>query len=111
MNSSIRLKMGTLEHPKLVKLSRRLDLQGVIALLRLWIWTAQNRPSGVLYGMDEEDIEIAARWKGESGKLHVALVSLRLLECMGKVYKLHDWQEHSEQEQCSSSMGAKRHVG
>ena len=68
MNSDIRLSIGFLDHPKTVKLQRQLGEAGVLSLLRLWLWAAQNRPSGILIGMDEDDIEIAARWEeGERG--------------------------------------------
>ena len=57
MNSDIRLSVGFFDHPKIIKLERQLGLEGVTALLRLWLWAAQNRPSGILSGMDGEDIE------------------------------------------------------
>mgnify|MGYP000243346383 CR=1 FL=1 len=60
MNRDIRLSVGFFDHPKIIKLERQLGYEGVIALIRLWLWVAQNRPSGLLSGMDDEDIAIAA---------------------------------------------------
>ena len=57
MNSDIRLSIGFLDHPKTVKLQRQLGDAGILSLLRLWLWTAQNRPSGILIGMDDDDID------------------------------------------------------
>ena len=95
MNSDIRLSVGFFDHPKIIKLERQLGLEGVTALLRLWLWTAQNRPSGVLSGMDEEDIEIAARWSGEPGAFNGVVTRLRLLDAVGDSLHIHDWQEHN----------------
>ncbi|MDD2966625.1 MAG: hypothetical protein PHN64_03900 [Desulfovibrionaceae bacterium] len=94
MNTDIRLSVEFFDHPKVVKLKRRLGLEGVFALQMLWVWAAQSRPDGVLSGMDEEDIEIAARWDGEEGRLLEALVSLRFIDSEGGEYILHGWEEH-----------------
>jgi hypothetical protein len=95
MNTDIRLSVGFFDHPKTIKLERQLGLPGVVALIRLWVWAAQNRPSGVLSGMDEEDIEIAARWNGEQGAFNAVITSLKLLDCVDGIHHIHDWQEHN----------------
>lgn len=95
MNSDIRLSVGFFDHPKIIKLERQLGLEGVTALLRLWLWAAQNRPSGILSGMDAEDIEIAARWKGVQGEFNGVVTRLKLLDTVGKICRIHDWQEHN----------------
>ena len=95
MNSDIRLSVGFFDHPKIIKLERQLGLEGVAALLRLWLWAAQNRPSGILSGMDEEDIEIAARWKGEARAFNGVITRLKLLDTVSGIFQIHDWQEHN----------------
>ena len=95
MNSDIRLSVGFFDHPKTIKLERQLGHEGVIALMRLWLWAAQNRPSGILTGMDEDDIEIAARWNGEARAFNAVTTRLKLLDKVGGVYQIHDWQEHN----------------
>jgi len=95
MNTDIRLSVGFFDHPKTIKLERQLGLPGVVSLIRLWLWAAQNRPSGVLSGMDEEDIEIAARWNGEQGAFNAVATAVRFFDCVDGVYHIHDWQAHN----------------
>jgi hypothetical protein len=95
MNRDIRLSVGFFDHPKIIKLERQLGHEGVIALMRLWLWAAQNRPSGLLSGMDDEDIAIAARWNGDATAFKDFITCLKLLDTVGDVYQIHDWQEHN----------------
>ena len=95
MNSDIRLSIGFLDHPKTVKLQRQLGEAGVLSLLRLWLWSAQNRPSGILIGMDEDDIEIAARWEGEKGAFNAVATRLRFLDTLEGTYRIHNWTERN----------------
>ena len=95
MNSDIRLSVGFFDHPKIIKLERQLGHEGVIALMRLWLWVAQNRPSGLLSGMDDEDIAIAARWNGEATAFKDVMTRLRLLDVVDGACQIHDWQEHN----------------
>ena len=50
MNADIRISVGFPNHPKTVKLDRRLGFQGIRSLRALWTWAAQNRPDGNLGG-------------------------------------------------------------
>lgn len=100
--SDIRLSVDFFQHPKTIKLQRRLGLEGVKALLSLWMWAAQNRPDGVLSDLDSEDIEIAAGWirsdpAGSDQDLDLisTLVALRWLDEDNGTYSLHDWIEHN----------------
>lgn len=109
MNSDIRLSIGFLDHPKTVKLQRQLSDAGVLALLRLWLWAAQNRPSGILVGMDEDDIEIAARWDGEKGSFNAVATRLRFLDKLDGTYRIHNWKErNSWQSDAERRSGASR---
>ncbi|HAO34035.1 MAG TPA: hypothetical protein DCQ84_13935 [Candidatus Competibacteraceae bacterium] len=94
MNKDIRLSVKFFEHPKTIKLERRLGIQGVKALIKLWMWAALNKPEGDL-GHDAEDIEIAAQWSGEPELFSKALVDLRWLDHIDGRYRLHDWIEHN----------------
>ena len=94
MNIDIRLSLEFFDHPKVGKLEKRLGLEGVFCLLKLWAWTAKNRSGGKLAGLDEEDVEFAARWNGEDGKLVATLLDLRLLEEQDGVFFIHDWEDH-----------------
>lgn len=102
MNTDIRLSVGFWEHPKTVKLIRRLGLEGVRSLQVLWLWATQNRPDGVLSSMDAEDIEIAAKWSGEPTALYTVLTELRFIDTTNAsddscqvVNLLHGWAEHN----------------
>ena len=106
MNADIRISVGFPNHPKTVKLDRRLGFQGIRSLLALWTWAAQNRPDGDLGGangrctvvrrpLDEEDIEIAAQWPGEPGLFVATLVALGWLDRTERGYLLHEWQQHN----------------
>lgn len=95
--SDIRLEVSWRDHPKRKKLRRRVGADGVLALLDLWLWTAQNRPDGVLTGLTAEDVEIAAQWQGTPGALVAALLddAIRLIEQdeVGTL-RIHGWDEH-----------------
>lgn len=93
MNQDIRLSVKFFDHPKTIKLERRLGVEGVESLLCLWLWTAQNRPSGVLSEMNQEDVERVARWKGLDGELIRVLIQLEWLDfdSVDKQYSVHNW--------------------
>lgn len=79
---------------KTEKLTRLLGLEGPVALQRLWFFAAKNRLEGILHDMDEIDIEIAAKWKGEEGKFVEAVLAVRFLDKSGSVYAIHNWSQH-----------------
>lgn len=96
MNKDIRISITFSDHPKTVKLMRRVGAEGVLCLLRLWGYAAQYRPAGSLVGMSDEDIEIAAGWKGDLGAWVQAAVEVRYFDRdeNGEIL-LHDWAEHN----------------
>lgn len=96
MNTDFRVHVDFFDHFKTIKLERQLGPEGVIALMRLWAWSAKNRPDGVLSGMDADDIEIAARWNGVQRAFNDVITSLRFLDCVDGKYRLHDWKDHNE---------------
>lgn len=95
MNVDIRIAVDFWHHPKTKKLIRRLGLEGARSLQILWTWTAANRPSGVLSGMDEEDIELAADWQGDVGAFISALKEMHWIDKTSEGYALHEWIEHN----------------
>ncbi len=95
MNTDIRLSTEFWDHPKTVKLERRLGLQGPKSLQILWAWAAKYHADGRLEGEDIEAIEIAAKWPGNESTFVETLVSLRWLDQDGDTFCLHDWQEHN----------------
>lgn len=91
----IRLHTDFLNHPKTVKLKKRLGADGVLSLISLWLWCAGAKPDGKLDGLDVEDIEIAAGWTGENGKFFAELVSLAWIDETETGYTLHAWTERN----------------
>lgn len=95
MNTDIRISVTFLQNPKIKKLERRIGLEGLKALLALWIWTAQNKPTGDLAGLDDESVEMAADWAGDEGAFVQTLKALRLLDGEECSYSIHDWVENN----------------
>jgi hypothetical protein len=90
-----RISTALPRHPKTVKLQRRLGAPGCWSLLCLFLWVAENRPTGDLEGMSVEDIEIAANWPGDPGDFVRTLAEVRFLDGQEGAYKIHDWAEHN----------------
>lgn len=95
MSTDIRINTSFLQHPKTIKLRKRLGDGAVLSMLSLWCFVAQNRPEGALLGMDEEDIEISAQWLGENGMFVDTLIDLQWLDKKDGVYHIHDWAENN----------------
>jgi len=95
MNKDFRIAVGFIDHPKTKKLIRACGDVGLVCYIRLLGFVAQNKWTGELAGMTEDDIEIAAGWSGEPGAFLAALVSVRFLDETGGQYSVHDWTEHN----------------
>ena len=91
----IRVDVNFFKHPKTIKLERQCGLDGIKCLLILWMWAASNRPEGDLKGINEEDIELVAEWRGEKGALLAALTGLRWLDAADGQYSLHNWADRN----------------
>jgi hypothetical protein len=94
MADDARISTAFPHHHKTVKLERRLGAAGFRALIRLWLWTADNRCDGDLRDMTVEDIEIAADWSGDAGAFVGTLVEVGFLDGGDGCYWLHDWADH-----------------
>lgn len=95
MADDARISTALPRHPKTVKLQRRLEAPGCWSLVCLFLWVAENRPTGDLEGMSGEDIEIAATWPGNTGDFVRTLAEVRFLDGQEGAYKIHDWAEHN----------------
>ena len=96
MNKDFKISVTFPDHPKTIKLVRRLGETGPLHLIWFWAWVAANKPTGRLEGMDNEDIAIAARWPGDTDEFVDALVNLRWLDRDGDDLVVHDWAEHNQ---------------
>ena len=94
MNKDIRLLTTFPRHPKSIKLKRILGTWEPVIVL--WLWAAENKPSGDLKGMENEDIAIAANWQDDPLLLIDALLKVRFLENTDNgAYCLHGWKKHN----------------
>jgi hypothetical protein len=94
MADDARISTAFPNHPKTVKLLRRLGEGGPLGLVYLWCWAADNKFDGDLSGMSVEDIEIVSGWKGKTGAFVSELVDVGFLDGAEGRYQLHDWVEH-----------------
>lgn len=90
--TDIRIQDTFFDNRKIVKLKRRLGPDALLCLIRLWMYTAKNAPKGILFDMDDDDIEIAACWQGGHGEFVHALVDLALLDKDNGIAQIHDWE-------------------
>ena len=96
MNTDIRVDVGFLDHWKTETLISECGADSVLSLIRIWIFAAQNKPTGKLDGIKTTMIERVAKWRGEGGKLLNCLTDLRFIEQDADgVWCLHDWAEHN----------------
>lgn len=96
MNTDIRVDVGFLDHWKTDTLISELGESAVLALMRIWIFAAQNKPDGMLTGIQESTIERIAKWRGEPRSLTKLLVELRFIEKdEAGTWVLHDWERHN----------------
>lgn len=66
-----------------------------MALINLWLVSAQTRSEGTLHGMDETDIALEAQWAGDPHELVKTLLDIGWLEKNGSgIFYLHDWKKH-----------------
>ena len=94
MNSDIRLSTSFFNHPKTIKLQRRLGGDGVVCLLRLWSFAAVNNPDGDLSNRDDEDLIIASGWQKDESEFITNLTEIGFLEKTENGYLIHDWEVH-----------------
>ena len=93
------MKLNTINHPKLLRLRRRLSIPtwGAVGLLEsLWHLTAQHAKDGAIgKTFTNEDIANAIGWEGCPNNLIEAFVSSGWLDmCESNRLLVHDWHEH-----------------
>lgn len=94
MNKDIRVLTTFPRHPKTIKLKRLLGTWEPI--ITLWLWCAENRPTGDLSGLEPDDLAIAAGWNDDPKSLIDALLNVRFIETTNNgAYCLHGWEEHN----------------
>ena len=79
MPTDIRVAITCADHPKTIKLMRRLGDGSFWNLIKFWCFVAANKPSGDISCLDSEDIEIGAGWAGEHDTFYKALLDLKFI--------------------------------
>ncbi len=94
----IRLDAGFFDHPKTKRLMRRLGLEGVVALIKLWIYASRYFPKGILTGLTAADVAEGAEWPGGPEAFISALVDAGgpgkagFLDAVDGTFVLHNWK-------------------
>ena len=96
-NLDFRLSVDYWDHPKIVKLVRRLGVDAAVSHQRLLGFARKEKTSGRLDSMTNEDIAIAAKWQGGAEEFVVTLLELRLLDQPAgtKDLEIHNWAHHN----------------
>ncbi len=80
------------EHPKTLMLIGLIGSTADVYPPRLWRWCALYARNGFVAG-GAPQVESAVKWKGQSGRLHSAMVESGFIERDGKT--VHGWREHA----------------
>lgn len=91
MVSDIRLSVEFFHSLNTRKLLRLLGAEGVIALLKIWIYAANHHPTGNLEGILDDDLATVADWPGEPGALVAALEASGYVLRNSEGFSLRDW--------------------
>lgn len=96
MNVDVRLQVGYLRHPKIVRLRAKLGDAAVLAVLEMWLYATQHASTDGVLALDAEQIEAVAGWNGEPGALVDELVHLGLLDEASHGLGVHNWELHNK---------------
>lgn len=99
MNTDARVAITFRTHVKRKRLQRKLGHAGPLALLDLWLWAAEHRPTGDFTGLLKEEIAEAAGWPERRADRLIATLlepDTRFLDqdAAGNL-RLHDWERHN----------------
>jgi len=95
-SEDIRVHADWPDHPKTMRLLRRGHSGAILSLLFLWCWARKHRTDGNLSGMDEIDIEAAARIPHDApeGSWVAMMVEAGFIDRKPDgSYALHDWED------------------
>jgi len=95
----IELHTSLPRHPKSVRLALLIDNDLAWAFVaQLWLWCAENCQSGRIVGGDlaVRIVERACGWRGESGHLVQALLSVGFLDVIDGGFEAHGWPERAQ---------------
>lgn len=86
---------GLLDHPKFLRLQRRIGDRALHVLFRLWAHCQSEQRGERWRATDAEYLAAVARWEGESGKLLEDLCACGFVEEREGALVIHDWNDHN----------------
>ena len=92
----IQLQNELLDHPKLIRLARKLKIKiphALGLLSSLWLWASKYAPDGDLTEFESVEIVAAMRWHRSTDEIISALIETRLLDKKDNQLLIHDWDE------------------
>lgn len=92
MNTDIRIKTSFFRNLKTKKLEKKVGSEGVLALIKLWLYTAEYKSNGLL-DLTEEDILLIC--ETDNKDLVNIFIELEFIDVEPNGYKIHDWEEHN----------------
>lgn len=95
MTDDVRISVGLRRHRKTKRLKKLLGADGCWALVCLFLWAGEERWTGDLSGLTDDDIETEADWDGDPGAFVAALTEVGFLVGEARARSIHDWQEHN----------------
>ena len=95
MTDDVRISVGLRRHRKTKRLKKLLGADGCWALVCLFLWAGEERWTGDLAGLTDDDIETEADWDGEPGAFVTALVEVKFLVGNAGERSINDWMEHN----------------
>lgn len=85
------------DHPKYLRLKRRVGDFALEALVRLWAHCQQNQRGELWRGVDAEYLELIAKWEEQPGLLFRSLLETGWIEQSAEGILIHDWEEMNSQ--------------
>lgn len=95
MTDDVRIATSLRGHRKTRRLKRHLGEAGCWSLVCLFLFAGEQRWTGDLSGMTDEDIEEESDWNGDPGALVSALVKVKFIVGESLARQIHQWQEHN----------------
>lgn len=95
MSNDIRINTSFFSNLKTKKLRKVFGGEGIISLIVLWMYAAENNPKGDLTGMTAEDIATITDWEGDPTEYLDTLVSIGFLDRDKGGLVIHDWEKHN----------------
>lgn len=103
----MRVEVELLDHPKFIRLERRLGPEALKVLIRLWGHCQTSQRGEKWTGADAEYVEVVARWTGAPNACYDALVACGFVDVARNAVVIHDWNAFNSRAVTNWKIGAK----